>query len=256
MRIAAVNVESAPHCVARATHGQRGGFTRATEGGAARERRADEADALRQAPADAEAFGRHLARLYRHLLQHNQAEWVELDDELGFVERCLHLLNARFAGAYRRTRVVPRGLPYDVVPGALQELIGNIVKHNDATAAEPIDVELRIDGDTLIADSANRPRRRTAHGARRGLALLDERYRMQSGRGVTWRADPGRFVVARTCCPLPCIAPPRSGAGSRDGSYMRTYTNSDGRPLRPLIGGAIQLAILPGSYTGFIRLLT
>jgi two-component system LytT family sensor kinase len=151
---------------------------------------------IRQAPAEAEAFGLHLAQLYRHLLRHNQTEWVDLDDELGFVDSYLHLLDARFTGAYRMTLSVARGLPYVVVPGALQELLGNIVKHNHASAAEPIDVELRIDGDQLIADSAHRPRRRAEPASQRGLALLDERYRMQSGRAVTWRAEAGRFVVA------------------------------------------------------------
>ena len=36
----------------------------------------------------------------------------------------------------------------------------------------------------------------------------------------------------------------------------RTYSNSNGLPLIPVAGGAIQLAILPGSITGCIRLRT
>src|SRR5712691_9424595 len=36
----------------------------------------------------------------------------------------------------------------------------------------------------------------------------------------------------------------------------RTYSNSNGLPLIPVDGGAIQLAILPGSVTAFIRLRT
>ena len=40
------------------------------------------------------------------------------------------------------------------------------------------------------------------------------------------------------------------------GCYSRTYSNSNGLPLMPVAGGAIQLAILPGSVTGFMRLCT
>src|ERR1041385_4291714 len=39
-------------------------------------------------------------------------------------------------------------------------------------------------------------------------------------------------------------------------SYNLTYSNSNGLPLMPLVGGAIQFAILPTSVTGFIRLRT
>src|SRR5688500_10563060 len=35
-----------------------------------------------------------------------------------------------------------------------------------------------------------------------------------------------------------------------------TYSNSKGLPLIPAAGGAIQLAIFPGSVTGFMRLRT
>jgi two-component system LytT family sensor kinase len=151
---------------------------------------------IQQAPGDAEQFSRHLAQLYRHLVQHNQHDWVELDDELQFVDNYLHLLGARFGRAYRLTVAVPRGSPYLVIPGALQELLGNIVKHNHASDAEPIDLALRIDGDTLVADSAHRPRRHHPEQASgRGLALLDERYRRQAGRAVEWAARGGRFVV-------------------------------------------------------------
>ncbi len=150
---------------------------------------------IRQAPAEAEEFGRHLAQLYRHLVHHNQADWVELEDELAFVESYLHLLTARFGRAYRVTLDVPRGSRYMVIPGALQELLGNIVKHNHASDAEPIDVELRIDRDTLVADSAHRPRRGGEPASQRGLALLDERYRLQTGRAVSWYGRDGRFVV-------------------------------------------------------------
>jgi two-component system LytT family sensor kinase len=154
---------------------------------------------IQQAPGDAEAFCRHLAQLYRHLLHHNQTDWVELDDELEFVEHYLHLLTARFGRAYRVSLAVPRGSRYVVIPGALQELLGNMVKHNHASEAEPIDLELRLeprrDGDALVADSAHRPRRGGDPVSQRGLALLVERYRLQTGRAVSWARCDGRFVV-------------------------------------------------------------
>src|SRR2546423_14937389 len=43
---------------------------------------------------------------------------------------------------------------------------------------------------------------------------------------------------------------------TQDHFHSRTYSNSNGLPLIPVAGGAIQLAILPGSVTGCIRLRT
>lgn len=150
---------------------------------------------IRQAPDEAERFTHHLARFYRSLMQHNQLEWVELDDEIQFVESYLHLLSSRFGAAYRATLALPRGSPHFVVPGVLQELVGNVVKHNHASADEPVDVELRIDGDTLVSDSSLRPKRATGEAPGHGLRLLSERYQLQIGRPVEWYVRGDRFVV-------------------------------------------------------------
>jgi LytS/YehU family sensor histidine kinase len=150
---------------------------------------------IRQSPAEAEQFSLHLARLYRHLVQHNRAEWVELDAEIGFVESYLHVLTARFGDAYRMTLALPRGSAYVVLPGVLQEVLGNIVKHNHASDAEPIEIELRVEADTLIAESALRPKRHPEPASGHGLALLDERYRLHTGRSLAWAATADRFVV-------------------------------------------------------------
>lgn len=149
---------------------------------------------IRQAPEEAERFTHHLARLYRGLMQHNQTDWVELDAEIRFVESYLELIATRFGGAYRATLALPRGSPFFVIPGVLQELLGNVIKHNRASPAEPVDVELRIADDILIADSALRPRRAVAAPGS-GLRLLSERYRLQTGRPLAWYARDGRFVV-------------------------------------------------------------
>jgi hypothetical protein len=151
---------------------------------------------ITQSPVEAAAFGHHLARLYRHLLRHNQSEWVMLQDELDFVDSYLHLLAARFGQAYRMTRALPAELPYFVVPGVLQELLGNVVKHNDASEDEPIEIELRLEAETLVVENTVRSQRAAGPASGQGLAMLGERYRLQLGRAIAWRERDGRFRVA------------------------------------------------------------
>lgn len=150
---------------------------------------------VRHDPDGAEQLGHHLAQLYRYLVQHNRREWVELADELAFAESYLHVITARFGAAYRLHIALPPRAAFVVLPGALQELLGNIVKHNHASAAEPIDAELRLEDDTLVVDSALRPKPHAGPSSGQGLALLDERCRRQAGRPVAWAARGGRFVV-------------------------------------------------------------
>ncbi|HET9620792.1 MAG TPA: histidine kinase [Kofleriaceae bacterium] len=129
---------------------------------------------VRRDPAQAERFSEQLAAFYRQLIRHSRDEWVELDDELALVASYLHLLEARFGGALRVQVHVPPRAGYFVVPGVLQELIGNALKHNHASASQPIDVAFQLDGDHLVARSSLRPRRH-AEPSGRGLAGLQAR---------------------------------------------------------------------------------
>src|SRR6201999_3061870 len=96
---------------------------------------------------------------YRQLIRHSRDEWVELDDELALVASYVHLLATRFGGALRVRLDVPARSGYFVVPGVLQELIGNAVKHNHGSAEQPIYIALGLDGEQLVARSSLRAKR-------------------------------------------------------------------------------------------------
>lgn len=148
---------------------------------------------VRRDPAQAERFSEQLAAFYRQLIRHSRDEWVDLDDELALVASYLHLLETRFAGALRVRLDVPARAGYFVVPGVLQELIGNAVKHN--SAEQPIEIALTLDdGPQLIVRSSLRPKRDAAPSGN-GLAVFAERYRLQAGEAMTWGVDGDAFVV-------------------------------------------------------------
>jgi Histidine kinase len=141
-----------------------------------------------------------LAEVYRYVLDSRQRDLVPLADELAFVRRYHRLLELRFGGAMPLVgadalqAAAPRWL---IAPLALQGLIENAVKHNQASVAEPLPVRLALGDDGAFVSVGNpvRPRRSALPSAGVGLANLDERCRLLTGRALMlWRIE-GQFEV-------------------------------------------------------------
>ena len=71
----------------------------------------------------------------------------------------------------------------------------NAVKHNEFTSDNPLQIEIRLDGDRLTVSHEKRPRRPPAvsHGV--GLDNLAQRFRLTTGVAARWADNGGRFVV-------------------------------------------------------------
>ena len=88
-------------------------------------------------------------------------------------------------------------------PLALQTLLENAIKHNEASAAQPLTVGFTLDGDRVRARNALQPRRSALPSSGLGLANLDERCRLLAGRALERRNDGSVFEVA-----IPLLARP------------------------------------------------
>jgi hypothetical protein len=78
---------------------------------------------------------------------------------------------------------------------ALAELFQNALKHNEASVAAPLGIDVRVEGSSLVFanDLRRQPGRSLSTGT--GLAHLAQRVRLASGGEVTWGEERGRFVV-------------------------------------------------------------
>jgi len=88
-----------------------------------------------------------------------------------------------------------------IPPVALPELLENAVKHNDFTSDNPLEIEIRLDGDRLSIAHDKRPRRDTVTSTGVGLENLAQRFRLTTGVAARWAETGGRFVVT-----LPLVA--------------------------------------------------
>lgn len=147
--------------------------------------------------AHAREFCDLLADVYRYVLDSRQRDLVPLAEELAFVRRYHRLLALRFGDAVRLdVDAAVAATDARIAPLALQTLLENAVKHNEASAAQPLTVELRIAGDRAVVANARRPRRSALPSSGLGLANLDERCRLLTGRGLERADDGARFAVA------------------------------------------------------------
>ena len=145
-------------------------------------------------PARGREFCDALAEVYRYVLDSRQRDLVPLAEELAFLRRYHRLLELRFGAA------VPLDLDVDadgwrIVPMALQTLLENAVKHNQASASEPLPVRLSLADAAVTVGNDVRPRRTALPSAGVGLANLDERCRLLTGRALVVRGADGRFEV-------------------------------------------------------------
>lgn len=153
---------------------------------------------IARAPERAGEFCDTLAEVYRYVLDSRQHDLVPLADELAFLRAYHRLLELRFGGALPLEGLAALEAEagrWRIAPMALQGLLENAVKHNRASESEPLAVRLAIDAGAVTISNPARPRRSLLPSAGVGLANLDERCRLLTGRPLAVRRDDGRFAV-------------------------------------------------------------
>ncbi|MGZ5205755.1 MAG: sensor histidine kinase [Caldimonas sp.] len=157
-------------------------------------------------PVRARDFCDRLAEVYRYVLACRGQQLVSLKDELEFVANYYALLALRFgpaielvvearsddAGADEHSRIAPL---------ALQTLLENAVKHNRFDPELPLGMRLSRHGDAVRFAHEMRPRTSKRAGAGLGLANLDERCRLLTGRGLEIERGGGLFAVTVPLAP-------------------------------------------------------
>ncbi|QIX61069.1 histidine kinase [Hymenobacter sp. BT18] len=150
-------------------------------------------------PAEANEFLNRFAALYRFLIRYKDEDFVPLTEELRFVEEYIYLLRHRFGTAYDFRQTFPEGIDLDrllIVPGTLQLLVENAIKHNAGNDDEPLLITISVTETTLAVTHSRRPKLTPVDSTGTGLANLRERYRLLGNREITVTATATTFAVA------------------------------------------------------------
>jgi len=148
-------------------------------------------------PRRAVEFTERLSDVYRYILSNRHQDLVPLAEELAFAERYVCLLRVRFGDRLRlRTLVDAQAGSARILPVSLQVLLENAVKHNLGDSPSAFEVTVRAEGDEVVVENPVLGVSRSGPSSGLGLANLDERCRLVTGRGLSIREDGRTFAVA------------------------------------------------------------
>lgn len=136
-------------------------------------------------PKAAKIYLNKLSKLYRYLISSKDMEVVPLEEELAFAQNYIYLIESRFGDAFQfeiKNRVGEEA--YLIPPGALQTLLENIVKHNQAGSENPIKTTIEIDENSIVIINNLRAKKRKPDSTGTGLSNLKMRYKLLIDKGL------------------------------------------------------------------------
>lgn len=132
-------------------------------------------------PELASQFVRHLSKVYRYVLEHDENEVVSLQTELDFIQHYVAVLQMKFGeGIQFDIRVSDKAKEKRVAMVTLQMLIDNAIKHNVIRAASPLHIVICDEGDFLSIRNNKQIRKQLALSTKHGLRHLCTLYRYLS----------------------------------------------------------------------------
>lgn len=151
---------------------------------------------IRESPDKAQNYLQELSRVLRYTLQDNDTHSVTLEEEMSFVRSYIYLLKMRYEDNLRFDIDIPKHLlSKKVPPMAIQMLVENAVKHNEASNRKPLHIRIRATGDTLSVSNRIQPKLTGNGGTRIGLDNLGKRYRLLYQKNISIQKEENDYFT-------------------------------------------------------------
>lgn len=147
-------------------------------------------------PVQAEKFLRSLAASFTFLLEQSKDPLNSLQKELEIVDNFFHLMQVRFGQKIMlEQEIEPDCLNRQLPTLALQLLVENALKHNVATAEDPVRIYVKAtkEGVLVLNNATTLPEQVSSRGI--GLKNLQERYQHLSNKQLAIFQSSNRFEV-------------------------------------------------------------
>lgn len=147
-------------------------------------------------PDKAEQFIDEFAKIYRYVLDVKERKFVELKEELRFLESFMFLQQIRFGDHLRLELEVDAARLHDFLPPlALQELIENAIKHNEVSGQHPLTIRVESKDGSLEVSNGLQPRKEDVASTGTGLKNLKERYRLFADKEPEFVATSKQYIA-------------------------------------------------------------
>ncbi len=145
----------------------------------------------------AQSFVENLSRVYRYMIQNIHSDTITLQKEVKFIESYIYLISIRHSDNVKVNINIPEALMQKRIPPiTLQLLIENAIKHNIASAKQPLTITLTADNHYLkVCNNLQRIPNPAHTSSQIGLENIKSRYRIVIGREPDIAENPESFCV-------------------------------------------------------------
>ncbi|KYP15423.1 MAG: hypothetical protein A1D16_12940 [Flavihumibacter sp. CACIAM 22H1] len=146
---------------------------------------------------EANEFVESFASVYRYLLSNQDKELVTVRSEAAFIQPYIFLLQKRFPESLSVSFYIPEeDLNKLIIPGALQMLIENAIKHNIVSRQFPLVIDISVNGNNSLVVSNNLQIKSPVEPSTRiGLNNIKQRYELSTDKTISIKRDDKIFSV-------------------------------------------------------------
>ncbi len=141
-------------------------------------------------------FIHQLSDIYRYVLDSRDKELVTLSEELDFIKSFVFLLKTRFEDNLTVKIDINAKDNEMIVPMALQLLVENAVKHNEASKSKPLEVLIERHGDYINVSNNLQIKNVGDDSKKTGLQNIKQRFAFFSDKEVIIKEKDGVFKVS------------------------------------------------------------
>jgi len=130
-------------------------------------------------PVQAVSFVKQLSKVYRHILEVKDEQYIDLSDELEVIKSYAFLLKTRFGNNLDIViRVEDEKLHHKIVPLSLQLLMENAIKHNIISADHNLKVQIYAKNSNLVITNNLQRKNQIVESTSLGLKNIRNRYQL------------------------------------------------------------------------------
>ncbi|WP_157941292.1 MULTISPECIES: sensor histidine kinase [Arenibacter] len=152
---------------------------------------------IEEEPGKAVHFLENLSSIYRYFLTQEKRDLVKLEEELEFADKYMDLLQIRFEDAISYNSLMLITVPKNcyILPLSLQQVFENVVKHNEISTGNPMEINLYIEDDYLAISNSLIPKKQMDLSEKVGLKNIRNRYSFFTDKKISVSSDNKNYVI-------------------------------------------------------------
>jgi len=154
-------------------------------------------DLIDRDPTKAKTYLNKLSKMYRYTLTSMDHDVVSLQEEWDFIDDFIYLLTERYGTAYHfeKHNELKSLHAYLIPPTSLQLLVENVVKHNQGSPDEPLQVSVQISEAGITVSHEKRLKKGPVASTGKGLENIARRIKLLSDKEMNVSNSESHFSV-------------------------------------------------------------